>query len=274
MIPYYNNYFWFYPFLPPNNNLPPTIYSILETIVNRDVDLNEPAPDVKIKDLAKVGRSTIFNFDYPLSSKVDKEKFECMILNHFLMRRIGFETVTSFQIQLNVKLNEIMPLYNKMFDALENWEIFNDGEIITRTGKDNRTSESTQNSTQNSTNNTNNNLTNHSTTSTNDVSDRRNSELPQNQLEDLRNGSYVTNYNYDTNTNNGEDNSTSKGSSISTNNSSNNSTNNSTDNNIYNETITRTPADKITILKEMQENIKTIYSMIFKDLDCLFYQLV
>ena len=258
MIPYYNGLFMFYPFLPPNCNLPPTIYSILETIVNPDVDLNDPAPEVKIKDLAKAGRETIFNFDYPLSSNITKEKFETMILNHFLQRRIGFETVTAFRIQLDVKLNEIMPLYNKMFDALENWEIFNDGEVTTRTGTDNRTSQST--------NNTSNQLTNHSTTSTNDISDRRNSELPQNQLEDLRNGSYVTNYNYDTNTNNGEDNSTSQGTSQ--------ATNQGTDNNVYNETITRTPSDKIAILKEMQENIKSIYTLIFKDLECLFYQLV
>lgn len=258
MIPYYNGLFMFYPFLPPNCNLPPTIYTILESIVNPDVDLNEPAPEVKIKDLAKAGRSTIFNFDYPLTSNITKEKFETMILNHFLQRRIGFETVTAFRIQLDVKLNEIMPLYNKMFDALENWEIFNDGEVTTRIGKDNRTSEST--------NNTSNQLTNHSTTSTNDVSDRRNSELPQNQLEDLRNGSYVTNYNYDTNTNNGEDNSTSQGKS--------NAENKGKDINEYNETITRTPADKIAILKEMQENIKSIYTLIFKDLECLFYQLV
>ena len=283
LFPYIDNgYPLIYPFLPRNCDKPPTIYTILESIVNPDVDLNEPAPEVKIKDLAKAGRQTIFNFDYPLTSNITKEKFETMILNHFLQRRIGFETVTAFRIQLNVKLNEIMPLYNKMFDALENWDIFNDGEKTVRTGTDNRTQNSTenstqtstQNSTQNSTNNTNNNLTNHSTTSTNDISDRRNSELPQNQLEDLRNGSYVTNYNYDTTSNNGEDNSTSEGSSISTNNSSNNSTNNSTDNNIYNETITRTPADKIAILKEMQENIKSIYTMIFKDLECLFYQLV
>lgn len=258
MIPYYNGLFMFYPFLPPNCNLPPTIYTILESIVNPDVDLNEPSPEVKIKDLAKAGRSTIFNFDYPLTSNITKEKFETMILNHFLQRRIGFETVTAFRIQLDVKLNEIMPLYNKMFDALENWEIFNDGEVTTRTGTDNRTSEST--------NNTSNQLTNHSTTSTADISDRRNSELPQNQLEDLRNGSYVTNYNYDTNTNNGEDNSTSQGTSQ--------ATNQGTDNNVYNETITRTPADKIAILKEMQENIKSIYTMIFKDLECLFYQLL
>ncbi len=253
-----NNYFLLFPPLPPNCSKPPTIYTILESIVNPDVDLNESAPEVKIKDLAKEGRGTIFNFDYPLTDKISKEKFECMILNHFLMRRIGFETVTAFRIQLNVKLNEIMPLYNKMFDALENWEIFNDGEVTTRIGTDNTTTQNT--------NNTSNSLTNQSTTSTTDVSDRRNSELPQNQLEDLRNGSYVTNYNYDTNTNNGQDNSTSQGTSQ--------ATNNGTDNKQYNETITRTPADKIAILKEMQENIKSIYTMIFKDLDCLFYQLV
>ena len=258
MIPYYNGLFMFYPFLSPNCNKPPTIYTILESIVNPDVDLNEPAPEVKIKDLAKAGRVTIFNFDYPLSSNVSRETFETMILNHFLMRRIGFETVTAFRIQLDVKLNEIMPLYNKMFDALENWEIFNDGEVTTRTGKDNRTSEST--------NNTSNELRNHSTTSTTDISDRRNSELPQSKLEDLRNGSYVTNYNYDTNTNNGEDNSTSQGTSQ--------AQNNGTDINEYNETIKRTPSDKIAILKEMQENIKSIYTLIFKDLECLFYQLV
>ena len=264
LFPYIDNgYPLIYPFLPPDCNKPPTLYSVLNSIVNGDKDEDDYT---KIKDLAKEGRSTIFNFDYPLTNNITKEKFETMILNHFLQRRIGFETVTAFRIQLDVKLNEIMPIYNKMFDALENWDIFNDGEKTVRTGTDNRT----QNSTQNSTNNTNNNLTNHSTTSTNDISDRRNSELPQNQLEDLRNGSYVTNYNYDTTSNNGEDNSTGQGSSISTNNSS----NNSTDNNIYNETITRTPADKIAILKEMQENIKSIYTMIFKDLECLFYQLV
>lgn len=241
MIPYYNK--------------PPTLYSVLNSIVNGDKNEDEYT---KIKDLAKEGRSTIFNFDYPLSQYIEKEKFETMILNHFLQRRIGFETVTAFRIQLDVKLNEIMPLYNKMFNALENWEIFNDGEVTTRTGSDNTTTQNT--------NQTSNTLENTSITSTEDISDRRNSELPQNQLSELRDGNYVTNYNYDTNTNTGNDNSHSEGTSQ--------ATNNGTDNKQYNETITRTPADKIAILKEMQENIKSIYTMIFKDLDCLFYQLV
>ena len=260
MIPipmFYNyNYFpMFVPFIPPNCDKPPTLYSVLNSIVN---GTKEEDDYTKIKDLAKEGRNVIFNFDYPLSQNIDKEKFETMILNHYIRRRIGFETVTAFRIALDVKLNEIMPLYNKMFDALENWNIFNDGEITTRTGTDTTTSQNT--------NNTSNSLTNQSTTSTTDTSDRRNSELPQNQLEDLRNGSYVTNYNYDTNTNNGQDSSTSTGTSQ--------ATNNGTDNKQYTETITRTPADKIAILKEMQENIKSIYTMIFKELDVLFYQLV
>ena len=44
--------------------------------------------------------------------------------------------------------------------------------------------------------------------------------------------------------------------------------------NNYEETITRTPADKISILKDMQTNIKNIYTMIFDELDVLFYGII
>ena len=220
------------------NEKPPTIYALLNSIVNFGKPDSEK---VKIKDLAKAGHTKIFDFDYPLTTNIKKEDFEVMILNKFLMRRIGFQTLTPFQIQLNVKLNEIMPLYNKMFDALENWNIFNDGETVTRTQDETRKSKLD--------NTTNNNIE--------DISDRRYSDTPQSHLENIRDASYVTDYNYDTNTTR-----------------SNNTTNsNGEDNNKIQEKIERTPADKITILKEMQENIKSIYSMIFKDLEELFYQL-
>ena len=113
-------------------------------------------------------------------------------------------------------------------------------------------------------NSTSNSLSNSSTTQSSSISDRRNSELPQDQLENLRDGSYVGVYNYDCDSSNGQDSSTSNGSSTSS----------GTDNNQYAKTITRTPADKIALYKEYQENIKSIYDMIFKDLECLFYQLV
>lgn len=256
-----NNYFLPFPFIPANCEKPPTVYTILESIVNYGKD-----EKTKIKNLAKEGRTTIFDFDYPLTNKISKEDFECMILNHFLMRRIGFDTVTAFRIQLNVKINEIMPLYNKMFDAIENWNIFDDGEITERTGTDNRTIDNTTQTN----NNTSNTLKNNSETTSEEISDRRNSELPQDQLELLRNGSYVSNYNYDQNNGKSTDKSDSQGESKS--NTDNKS--NTKDDNIYQETIKKSPADKIAIYKEVQENLKSIYGMIFKDLECLFYQVL
>lgn len=246
----YNNYFYpfLFPCIPTMINLPPTVYSLLESIVNYGKD-----EKTKIKDLAKEGRTTFFDFDYPLTNNITKEQFETMILNKFIMRRIGYDTLTAFKLQLNVKLNSIMPMYNKMFDALENWNIFNDGEVTTETGTDER---QTTNTTQNT-------LSNSSTTQSSSTSDRRKSELPQDQLENLRSGSYVGEYDYDTDTSNGTDSSTSNGSA----------TSNGTDNNEYTKEIRRSPADKIAIMKEMQENINNIYEMIFKDLECLFYQL-
>lgn len=244
MYPFFN-FMLMSPLFIPTDNRPPSIYAIMNAMANFNAE-----DKTKIKDLAKATHSKIFDFDYPLSTNVDKEKFECMILNHFIMRRIGFQTFTAFKIQLDVKLNEIMPIYNKMFDALENWDIFNDGEKLNRYGNENRENE------------TNNTLENTSNTNTTNTSDRRMSDTPQNAIDNVKEGVYVTEYNYDTDTANSSDTSNSKG------------TSNSTDTNKYQETIEKSPADKISIYKEFQENLKSIYRMIFKDLECLFYGLV
>lgn len=226
-----------YPWLPTNCDLPPTLKSLMNSICNYGKE-----EKTNIYNLAKGSRETIFNFDYPLSDKVNRENFEIMILNHYIHRRIGFDTPTEFRIALNVKLNEIMPRYNKLFDMLDGWDLYNGGEVTTRVQTDNGTN--TLNNTVNA-NNTN-------------ISDRRNSNVPQNELEDVQNGSYMTDYNYDTNT----DSNTTV---------SNTSGNNS---NTTNEEITRSPSDKIRIYKEFMENVNNIYSLIFKDLDSLFYGLV
>lgn len=218
-----------YPFLMPpaypDYNIPPTLYSILESIVNFSSENK-----VKIKDLAKAGREKIFDFSYPLSDKITKEDFECLILNHFMMRRIGYETMTAFKLALNVKLNEIMPIYNKLFDSLIGWNLFKDGEKVIETG--------------------NNSLTNVTTSS--NTSDRRYSDTPQDNLVNVQNGKYITDYNYDTD--NGTSNATSTGNDS--------------------RTITRTPSDKMKIYKEFIENRKSIYTLIFEELDSLFYGLV
>ena len=262
----------FLPMIPTNNMKPPTVYAILNSICNFDAETQ-----TKIVDLAKVGRTKIFNFDYPLSEKVDKEKFECMILNHFLQRRINFQTITGFQIQLNVKLNEIMPLYNKMFDSLDDWNIFEDGEKTTHDSTDDRSINVETDNTRN--NNTkiisNNSLESNSTTTSDITSDLRYSKMPQNELQNIKDGKYVTDYNYNQDNATNTDNSNSSGNSNSTSESNdiNNINTNTKDNNILHEEWNKSPADKIAIYKEFQENIKSIYGMIFKDLECLFYGL-
>lgn len=225
------------PRFPHDNPKPPTIYALLNSIVNFGKE-----EQTKISELAKNGREKIFDFNYPLSSVINKEDFECMILNHYMMRRIGFDTLTSFKLQLNVKLNEIMPLYNKLFDALENWNIFQDGEITERDLTDNRTI----------------NNTNNIKSESESKSDRRFSEMPQNQLDNITDGTYLTDYNLDKN----NDNSKTDG------------TSNTKDDDVIKEIIKRSPSDKINIYKQFIESKNNIYSMIFKDLDNLFYQLV
>ena len=229
------------PLFPNINTEPPTLYSLMNSIVN----YNNPNP-VKISELSKNARTTIFNFDYPLSSKVTKEEFEVMILNKFMQRRIGFQTFTAWQLQLNVKLNEIMPLYNKLFDSLEGWDLFNDGEQVTRDVTDNRVIDGTS--------------TQSGSGTTNQTSDKRYSELPQDNITNVQNGTYLTTYNYDTDTG-----TTTQTSSTTT---------KSDDKGNLKETIKRSPSDKIKIYQEFIQNKNNIYTMIYKDLDALFYQIV
>ena len=249
MIYPYDYYGLFYPRIPVADMRPPTLYSILESVVNYEKEV-----PTRINNLAKEGRGKIFDFDYPLTTNITKEEFECMILNHFLMRRIGFETVLSFKIQLNVKLNEIMPMFNKLFDLIYDENGF--GEITKRKGFDNRVVDNTSNTT--------NEMTNVSNTTHQNTSDRRGSDTPQNELDNIRQGKYVTEYHYDTDNSNSEDTSTSNGTSQ-------NKTN-TKDNNNYEENISK--INMLEVFSKLNEEIKNVYSMIFKELDCLFYQLV
>lgn len=239
-----------YPFIPTMNEQPPTLYAILNSIVNFGVDKENKK---KIPELAKYGRYKIFDFDYPLSDKVTKEDFEVMILNKFLMRRIGYETVTSFKIALSVKLNEIMPMYNKMFDMLDGWNIFNDGEVVDRIVSEEKNTLGSSN--------TSNNIG--STVESENISDRRFSEMPENRISDIRDGNYLTEYNYDTNTDSSTTNTSGTSSTSTTN----------KDNNNLIERTKRTPSDKIRLYTEFINNRNGIYTMIFKELDSLFYGL-
>lgn len=150
------------------NPIPPTLYSILNSIANYDA-----TEKTKIRDLARVTHSKVFDFDYELSTAINKDEFEIEILNHYMMRRIGFETFTAFQLYLENKLKEILPYYNLMLDAFKDYNLFNNGEVINRVKSDTRNTTGTSGST----------------------GENRLSEYPLDELSDLTDGKYVSTQN-------------------------------------------------------------------------------
>lgn len=214
------------------NDMPPTLYSLMESKVN----YNNPTP-VKIEALPENFRSYLFDFSYPLDD-IYKENFENMFLTHYMFRRIGFETYLSFKLHLKVKLNEIMPKYNKMLEGFSKLNFNGFVETHERITSDTSEGVANTNVTANSTN------------------DNRYSDTPQDHLEEVRSGEYVDRYEYLQN---------------------NNITNNTSDTKAKtntNENITITRSDEIDEYKKFIDYVNNIYSDIFKECDSLFYGLV
>ena len=244
---FFNDYFMFglatiYDRLPLDE--PPTLYKILDSAVNAGKTLFDPSrvPTTKI---ASAARTFVFNFDYPLSAYVDKKSFEELFIKHFLMRRIGMKTFSAFKIQLDARLNEIMPAYNPMFDAMgEKFDLFSGGNY-TREYTEETKNDREQNTTTEGTTNT--------------TTDNRFSDTPQSRLQDIQNGTYMTEYQY-----NQGDSSTSGEGSL---------TENATGGREYVEKYTSDIPEKTQLLQTYNANAMKIYQRIFADCDNLFYQL-
>ena len=135
-------------------------------------------------------------------------------------------------------------------------------------------------------NTTNNTLDNTSNSSSTTINDLRRSELPQSQIQNVKDGSYLTDYQYNTTDVESEDTSKSTGKSTTngsntsnttdteTNKTTNEELNNSStlDNNEYQEKVTN--VNMLDVYLKLNQNLLNIYELIFKDLDCLFYQLI
>lgn len=202
------------------NDEPPKLVDLMESKIN----YNNPNP-VDIDKLPIIFRSYLFDFDYPLDNKY-KEDFEITFLEHFIDRRIGYETYTSFKIHLKEKLKSIMPKYNKMLEGFNSLDFAGVKEIHSRKEKENGTSSGTT------------------------TNDNRFSSLPQNEIEDVKDGSYITDYTYNSGTSSG-----------------------SADRET-NENIDITRVDNIEEYKKFLDYTNNIYIDIFKECDSLFFQIV
>lgn len=268
---------------------PPTLFSLMKSIAPDDTRTN---------DLWKFGRKYFFNFEYDLQN-LDKETFEKMILNHYLTRRINFQTAELFKIMLENKLLEVLPKYNLLFNNII-FNVFDNGttERITQTKEhyaDNSTEKNFTNENLNSSvkgeqqtltnmeNNINNNLFNNSNT----TNTRKFSDTPQNLINDVNDDNYLTEYevNINSNTNTVDENNNSKTTQNATLNNSNLTLSNNSRNysnnkdSYYNKTNTNTEnvvntSNKLDSVIKIQREYLSVFTMLYKDLDCLFYGLV
>ena len=324
-------YYWFFPQVIDDK--PPTLYALLDSICNAspdDVfdywDNNEP---VKIYDLASQARETVFkNINYPLSENVSRETFETDILNHFILRRIGYETFTGFKIALNNKLREIMPKYNILFDLFaKKLDLMQDDIKETYTQKTDNTSDKTgeyqtdvtgeyrtdvcgeyqtditgeyQTDVTGTTRNDEGGTFSEGE-SYEDVEDLRYSDTPQNRLNDVKNGEYISDYNY--NTRNGHKDKDGSHTEVKTGSNTSDTQNAHSDNtqnthfdttqNTHSDTTQNTHSDvdifdglikfdktitnisnKIDKLLRLQAELSNVMTMIYNDLDVLFYQII
>ena len=78
---------------------------------------SESQGNSKRSEIVALALPKLFDFDFPLFDENYRSALETKIVNHFYTREIGYETVGRWKMALEVKLNEIMPYYNKLYES-------------------------------------------------------------------------------------------------------------------------------------------------------------
>ena len=215
-------------------------------------DINKMYETSNPIEIVEVARASIFDFQYELYDPAHKEELEKKILYHYYNYEIGEDTYSMFKFNLMKTMNEVMPYYNKIYKAVAS--DYNYWINVDYTDEDEQKIKSKANTQSNGTgrSNTTSNSTNRlDTTITDNQSDSyedrlRESDTPQNDLEEVEDGKYVSNYKYNNGTSE-----TDKTNTTESENTSNDTTNGTTQTN--NETNTQN--------EQEQENKRKIYGL-------------
>lgn len=239
-----------------------------------------------VKDICNAIWDRVFDFDFPMYPSDTKQNLCVKILMHFYMREIGLETVQLWKLFLESRLNEIMPYYvdlSQAFitlaDALINNDIVeiskrdgteNEDTDRTKSGKEDRTVNGSQNSESSNTSNT--------TVNRENNGQNLYSDTPQDGLQDVINGTYLTNATIEKSTDldssNQQDNSEGSVTGTTKDDITRSETENEGRDKTYLENLNRTikgfNGDKLEILMKYRNSLLNIPAMIIKDLNDLF----
>ena len=79
--------------------------------------LDESVGYSSVANVIANSRAKVFDFSYPIFDEKYREILETKILKHFYTREICCETVGLWKHFLGVRMNEIMPYYNKLYNS-------------------------------------------------------------------------------------------------------------------------------------------------------------
>jgi hypothetical protein len=145
----------------------------------------------------------IFGTNFPIFDEEYREHLCKKILQHYYTREIAYETPSLWIFKLRVRMNEIMPYYNQMYKSAQlEFDPFKDFEYrVTHEGEDSSTG---SNEYSDSSNGTTNNVNKYS-------------ETPQNGLQGVMSGEYLTTASVDDNSSESSSTSNSESTASSTN---------------------------------------------------------
>jgi hypothetical protein len=70
-----------------------------------------------VADIIEEARPKLFNFNYPIFDSTHKEELETKIIKHYYTQEIGLETYGLWHLELDKRMNEIMPYYNQLYES-------------------------------------------------------------------------------------------------------------------------------------------------------------
>ena len=89
----------------------------LRFICETSVGYEESQGYDKVEDIIQAAIPIIFNFDFPIFDENYRNVLCTKIIKHYYTREISEETLGLWRLRLNAKMNEIMPYYNKLYEA-------------------------------------------------------------------------------------------------------------------------------------------------------------
>lgn len=79
---------------------------------------SQETPEISTDEKISIALPKIFNFNFPIYSEAYRTEFEEKLIRHFYFHEINITSIGAWKFQLCEKLNLIMPLYNKMYEAV------------------------------------------------------------------------------------------------------------------------------------------------------------